>query len=308
MKIVVALGGNALGNTLSEQKELVKIAASNIVDLIKQNHEVIITHGNGPQVGMINLAMDYASKNDVIKEAMPFAECGAMSQAYIGYHLEQALLNELKKQNIKKDVTAVITRVLVDENDKAFQNPTKPIGSFYTKEEAKKLEEKGQIMKEDANRGYRRVVPSPKPIKIIEANSIKTLIENGIITIATGGGGIPVILKNNEVIGIDAVIDKDFSSAKLAEEINADLLLILTTVNKVCINYGKENQKELNELNIEQAKELINNNEFAKGSMLPKIEACMQFVKNTKKQAIITSLLSTKKALKGEDGTLIKLS
>lgn len=308
MKIVIALGGNALGTTLSKQKELVKIAASNIVDLIKQGHEVIITHGNGPQVGMINLAMDYASKNNIIKEAMPFAECNAMSQAYIGYHLEQALVNELEKQNIKKDVTAVITRVLVDENDKAFQNPTKPIGAFYTKEEAKKLEEKGQIMKEDANRGYRRVVPSPKPIKIIEANSIKTLTQNGIITIATGGGGIPVILKNNELTGIDAVIDKDFSSAKLAEEINADLLLILTTVNKVSINYGKENEEKLNELNIEQAEKFINNNEFAKGSMLPKVEACIQFVKNTQKQAIITSLLSAKEALKGEDGTLIKLS
>lgn len=308
MKIVIALGGNALGDTPTKQKESVKLVAKSIVNLIKEGHEIIITHGNGPQVGIINLAMENASKNNIIKEKMPFAECGAMSQAYIGYHIQQALINELTKQNIKKDVATIVTQVLVDEKDKAFENPTKPIGSFYTKEEAEILKKQGQILKEDASRGYRVVVPSPKPIKIIESNTIKNLIDSKVITIATGGGGIPVKIKNNELIGIDAVIDKDRSSAKLAEEVNADLLLILTTVNKVSINFNKENETQLDETTIEELEKYIKTNEFKEGSMLPKVEACIDFVRNTKKQAIITSLLSAEKSLKNEDGTLIKLS
>lgn len=306
MKIVIALGGNALGSTPEEQLKIVENTAKSIVDIIKDGHNVVITHGNGPQVGMINLASEYSSKNG-ITPSFPFAECNAMSEGYIGYHLSQAITNELKKENIDKKCVTVITEVLVDKDDSAFLNPTKPIGSFYTKEESITLsKENNYIYKEDSGRGYRRVVPSPEPIDIVEKDVIKNLIDDGNIVIACGGGGIPVIKENDKYKGIDAVIDKDKTSSLLASFIDADALLILTTVDKVCLNYGKDNEIKLSNLTISDIDKYIKNNEFAKGSMLPKIEACKKFTLSTGNISIITSLLSATDALKGESGTIIK--
>ena len=307
-KIVIALGGNALGKTPEEQLKLVQNTAKSIVEIVKEGHEVIIAHGNGPQVGMINLAMDFACENNAGTPNMPFAECGAMSQGYIGYHLQQSISEELRKNNINKDCVTLITQVEVDKNDKAFNNPTKPVGMFYSKEDALKIEkEKGYTFVEDAGRGYRRVVPSPKPINIIELNVIKHLIENNNIVIAVGGGGIPVIKTENGYVGTDAVIDKDLSSAKLATQLNADILLILTAVDKVYINYNKENQESLDEITLEEAQKYIEEGQFAKGSMLPKVEACMNFVKSYPEgKAIITSLDNAREALLGKTGTVIK--
>ena len=307
-KIVIALGGNALGKTPEEQLKLVQKNAKSIVEIVKEGHEVIIAHGNGPQVGMINLAMDFACENNAGTPNMPFAECGAMSQGYIGYHLQQSISEELRKNNINKDCVTLITQVEVDKNDKAFNNPTKPVGMFYSKEDALKIEkEKGYTFVEDAGRGYRRVVPSPKPINIIELNVIKQLIENNNIVIAVGGGGIPVIKTENGYVGTDAVIDKDLSSAKLATQLNADILLILTAVDRVYINYNKENQESLDEITLEEAQKYIEEGQFAKGSMLPKVEACMNFVKSYPEgKAIITSLDNAREALLGKTGTVIK--
>lgn len=307
MKIVVALGGNALGKTPEEQKNLVKETSASLVDLIEMGHDLVISHGNGPQVGMINLAMDIAHKSDENSPSMPFPECGAMSQGYIGYHLGQAINNELRKRGVEKECATIVTECIVAENDSAFENPTKPIGSFYSESEAKELASKnGYVYKEDAGRGYRRVVASPKPLKIVEAKTIKKLVDSGVIVIASGGGGIPVIEKNNELIGVAAVIDKDFSSRLLATELDADMLMILTAVDKVCINFNQENQTDLNEITIDEAKEYIAKEEFAKGSMLPKVEACIEFVESTGGHAVITSLLGAKDALNGKNGTLIK--
>lgn len=304
--IVIALGGNALGKTPEEQLELVKKTAKNIVDLIEAGNNVVITHGNGPQVGMINLAMEESHKI-IDSPEMPFAECGAMSQGYIGYHLQQSIQEELAQRNIKKNCVTVITQVEVDKNDKAFENPTKPIGSFYTKEEAQKLEkEKGYCMKEDAGRGYRRVVASPKPIKIVEIMNIHDLVEDGNVVIACGGGGIPVIKTKEGYEGVDAVIDKDRTSARLALDLNADALLILTAVDQVYLNYKKENQKALSELTIRQAANLIKNKQVAEGSMLPKVEACIEYAKASDGYALITSLEKAKEALEGQTGTIIR--
>lgn len=302
-KILIALGGNALGKNPSEQLELVKRVSSIIVSLVEMGNEIVITHGNGPQVGMINLAFD----NDSLGFSMPFAECNAMSEGYIGYHLQQSITNELRKRTINKSCVSVITQVIVDKNDKAFSEPTKPIGNFYTKEESERLSlENNYIYKEDAGRGYRRVVASPEPIDIVEKESINSLINAGNIVIAVGGGGIPVINDNGILTGVDAVIDKDLSSSLLARLIDFDMLLILTNVEKVCLNYNKENEIGLDTLSVDDALKYIEEKEFAKGSMLPKIKACVSFVKETNKQAIITSLLSAKDALEGKTGTLIK--
>ena len=304
-KILIALGGNALGKNPIEQLELVKKVSLIIVDLVQLGNEIVITHGNGPQVGMINLAFDNNSKS--LGFNMPFAECNAMSEGYIGYHLQQSITNELKKRSINKNCVSVITQVIVDKNDKAFSEPTKPIGNFYTKEESKRLSlENNYIYKEDAGRGYRRVVASPKPIDIVEKESISNLINDGNIVIAVGGGGIPVIYDNGVLTGVDAVIDKDLSSSLLARLIDFDILLILTNIDKVYLNYNKDNELGLDILCVDDALNYIKDNQFAKGSMLPKIEACINFVKATNKQAIITSLLSAKDALIGKTGTLIK--
>lgn len=307
-KIVIALGGNALGNTPEEQMTNLEKVAKIIVKLIKDNHQIVLTHGNGPQVGQINLAMEYAAKMEKSIPIMPFAECGSMSQGYIGYQLQQALQDELERNKIKKDCITVITQVLVDANDSAFKNPTKPIGVFYTEEEANELaKERGYTFATDANRGFRRVVPSPKPIDIIEKRVIKKLIQEDVIVIGVGGGGIPVVKKDKKELleGIDAVIDKDLSSALLAKLIDADVLLILTAIDKVYINFGKENELGISKMNVKEAKKYIENEEFAKGSMLPKIEACISFVENTNKEAIITSLDNAQNAFVDGVGTKI---
>ena len=306
-KIVIALGGNALGNTPEEQLNLLENVSKIIVDLVKEGNEIVLTHGNGPQVGQILLAMDYAANGEVKTPSMPFAECGSMSQGYIGYQLQQCLQNELRNQHIKKDCVTVVTQVLVDKEDKAFQNPTKPIGKFYSKEEADIIaNEKGYTFVEDAGRGYRRVVASPQPKDILEKKVIKLLVDNGNLVIAVGGGGIPVIKENEKVCGVAAVIDKDRSAALLAKEIDADMLLILTAVPKVCINFNTENEKELDKMTIAEAQKYMEEEQFAKGSMLPKVEACVEFVKSSPtKKAIIGSLEKAKDAISGKSGTVI---
>lgn len=306
-RIVIALGGNALGNNPEEQLHKVREAANPIVDLIEEGHELIIAHGNGPQVGMINVAMEEASNSPIHTPHIPFPECGAMSQGYIGYHLQNAIGEELKTRNILKSVATVITQVIVDKDDNAFQNPTKPIGAFYTEAEAKQLaKEKGYVMMEDAGRGYRRVVPSPMPVGIVEEDIIKTLAQNGHIVITVGGGGIPVVEDGNSLIGISAVIDKDFASEKLAEIVDADYLIILTAVEKVAINYQKEDQKLLDRITIDEIKKYAQDGHFAPGSMLPKVEAAIKFAESKEgRKALITSLEKAKEGIEGKTGTLI---
>lgn len=307
--LVIALGGNALGNNAEEQLKLVKSTAKTIADLVEEGYNVIIGHGNGPQVGMINLAMDFASNNGADTPFMPFAECGAMSQGYIGYHLQQSISNELNDRGINKNVATIVTQVVVDKNDKAFVNLSKPVGMFYSKEEAEKIAvENGFTFVEDAGRGYRRVVASPQPKRIVELETVKELVERGTIVITVGGGGIPVVEDDKgKLEGVAAVIDKDKSSAKLAKDLNADMLIILTAVDRVCINFNKPNQKELSTLNIEEAERYIEEGHFAKGSMLPKVEACMDYVKNSLNgEALITSLDKAKDALHGLTGTIIR--
>ena len=305
-KIVIALGGNALGKTPFEQLELLANVSKIIVKLVSDGNEVVLTHGNGPQVGQIVLAMDYAANGDAKTPDMPFAECGSMSQGYIGYQMQQSIQNELKRVGLQKDCVSLITQVLVDENDNAFSNPTKPIGMFYTKEQALEIEkEKGYQFVEDSGRGFRRVVPSPIPKAIIEKNVISELLLKGNIVIAVGGGGIPVINTKNGLKGIAAVIDKDRSAALLAKEIDADILLILTAVDKVCLNYNTDHVRELDSLTIDEAYKYIEENQFAKGSMLPKIEACIEFVKDNNKMAIISSLEKASDAINNKNGTVI---
>lgn len=306
-RIVVALGGNALGNTPQEQIEAVRKAAETIAQLVEQGHQIIIGHGNGPQVGMINTALDYASVSGPKIPYIPFAECGAMSQGYIGYHLQQALQENFRKRGLSRTVVSVATQVLVDQKDPAFQNPTKPIGSFYTKEDAGEIEkEKGWTFMEDAGRGYRRVVPSPKPQRIIELNAIRRMVQSGLIVIAVGGGGIPVIETEEGLKGVDAVIDKDRSCARLAQELKADILMILTAVDAVCINFNKPDQKELHDISVDEALKYEKEGQFAAGSMLPKVEACVEFVQMLPgRTAIITSLDQAGRTLEKGVGTKI---
>ena len=308
-RIVIALGGNALGNTPYEQLALVTETAKPIVDLIAQGNEVIIAHGNGPQVGMINLGMATAAEAKAIKSDMPFPECGAMSQGYIGYHLQNAIGNELASRGMNKDVATVVTQVLVDEADPAFQHPTKPVGAFYDKETADRIAaEKGYTMVEDAGRGYRQVVPSPKPIDVIEKNTVKALVDNGTVVITVGGGGIPVVRKDGKLYGTPAVIDKDFASAKLAELLDADMLVILTAVEKVAINFGKPDQKNLDELTPDEARQYMAEGQFAPGSMLPKVEAAVKFAESKPgRTALITLLEKAKDGIAGKTGTSIHL-
>ena len=298
-KIVIALGGNALGKNPQEQHDKIENTVKYLIDLVQAGNQIVITHGNGPQVGMIYDSM----KEDKI----PFAESGAMSQGYIGYQLQQSLKDELNKRNIKKEVVTVITQVEVNPLDPAFKNPTKPIGEFLTREQAvEKQKQDKAIYKEDAGRGYRKVVASPEPKKILELSTIKNLIEQGTIVIACGGGGVPVVMtKTNGYEGIDAVIDKDKTSALLAKDINADTLLILTDVEKVSYNYKQKNEEEISKLSVAEARVGIRHDEFKEGSMLPKIEASIEFVKATGNKAIITSLYKAKEALAGKTGTAI---
>ena len=305
-KVVVALGGNALGKSPEEQLKLVKNTASSLIGLIDAGNQVVISHGNGPQVGAINLGMNFAAENGKTA-AFPFPECGAMSQGYIGYHLQQSLQNELHRRWMNKNVATVVTQIAVDPKDPAFQNPSKPVGDFYTKEQAEQIEkEKGYTFKEDAGRGYRQVVPSPLPQKIMELNSIKTLIEAGDLVIAGGGGGVPVIMTDDGLEGVPAVIDKDRSSALLADKIDADTLIILTAVDYVFVNYGKPDEKALKKLNVAEAQKYMDEKQFAAGSMLPKIEACLSFVEgHPERKALITSLNGLDDALAGKVGTVI---
>lgn len=305
-KVVVALGGNALGKSPAEQLELVKNTTSSLIGLISTGNEVVISHGNGPQVGQINLGMSYAAEHGQ-SAAFPFPECGAMSQGYIGYHLQQSLQNELRKRGMTKDVATIVTQIVVDPADTAFQNPTKPIGAFYTREEADSIaEDKGYIFKEDAGRGWRQVVPSPTPKRIVELNSIKTLIEANELVIAGGGGGVPVVETEEGLKGVPAVIDKDRSSALLADNVGADKLIILTAVDYVAINFNKPEQKNLEDISVEEAKKYIDEGQFAAGSMLPKVQSCMSFVEgHPEREAIITSLSGLDAALAGQLGTVI---
>lgn len=306
-KVVVALGGNALGKSPEEQLKLVKNTASSLIGLIAAGNQVVISHGNGPQVGAINLGMNFAAEHGKTA-AFPFPECGAMSQGYIGYHLQQSLENELHRRWMNKSVATIVTQIAVDPNDPAFENPSKPVGDFYTKKQADEIaKEKGYTFKEDAGRGYRQVVPSPLPMKIMELDSIKTLIDADKLVIAGGGGGVPVIITDKGLEGVPAVIDKDRSSALLADKIDADKLIILTAVDHVYVNYGKPDEKALKTLNVAEAQKYMKEGQFAAGSMLPKIEACLSFVEgHPEREALITSLDGLDDALAGKVGTIIR--
>lgn len=303
---MIALGGNALGSTPQQQLQLVAKTAGTIVDLIQDGFEVVIGHGNGPQVGMINLAMDFSAENGGGTPLMPFPECGAMTQGYIGYHLQQAIQNELTSRGIKKKCATVVTQVVVDRNDSAFQNPTKPVGMFYGREEAAKIAAaKGFAFVEDAGRGYRRVVASPKPVRIVELALVEELVAAGSIVITVGGGGIPVVEEGGLHSGVAAVIDKDRASSLLASNLRADKLVILTAVEKVAINFNKPDQQDLDTITVDEARKYVSEGHFAPGSMLPKIEACLEYLENSDGEALITSLQRASEALKGLTGTRI---
>lgn len=306
MKIVVALGGNALGNNPEEQLRMAGKSASIIVDLIEEGHDVVISHGNGPQIGMIVNAFETIKKIDDTMPTIPFPEAIAMSQGYIGYHLQRKLNMELRKRGIDRPVATVVTEIVVDKEDQAFKNPTKPIGSFYSKEEAEAImKDTGYKFIEDSGRGYRRVVASPIPREVVEIDSIDTLVNSGKIVITVGGGGIPVYREGEDLIGIDCVVDKDFASAILAQQLDADYLVILTEVDKVALNFNKDNEYLLSELRVGDIDRYIKEGHFAAGSMLPKVEAAGYFARIDGKKSLITSLKNAAAGLKGETGTVI---
>ena len=305
-KVVIALGGNALGKDVEEQKEAVAKTAKVIVDLAQQGLDIIVTHGNGPQVGMIQNAMDNLVVMQENYKQVPLPTSVAMSQGYIGIDLQNAIKYELYSRNIDGKVSTILSQVEVDKNDPAFENPTKPIGRFLTKEEAEENEANGVRCMEDAGRGYRVVVASPMPQRIRELETIKTLVNAGHIVITCGGGGIPVISENGKLVGVNAVIDKDNASSLLAAQLGADYLVILTAVEKVAINFGKENQEWLSDLTVEQAKEYIAEEQFAKGSMLPKIEAAIRFAESGEgRRTLITLLDKAAEGIAGKTGTVI---
>lgn len=307
-RIVIALGGNALGKNLPEQYLAVQETSKAIADLIEAGNEVIISHGNGPQVGMINNAMAAYSKTEPSHPAItPLSVCVAMSQAYIGYDLQNALKEELLNRGIKKNVATVITQVRVDENDPAFEHPTKPIGQFMTKEEADAaVASSGIQVTEDAGRGYRRVVASPKPAEIIEIDTVKDLLNAGEVVIASGGGGIPVIRQGNHLKGVGAVIDKDFASCLLAQQLNADFLIILTAVEKVALRFGTPEETWLDDISVKEAKQYMEEGHFAPGSMLPKVQAAVEFAESGEgRTALITLLQKAKDGVNGATGTRI---
>lgn len=308
-RIVIALGGNALGNTLPEQMAAVKITAKAIVDLIEEGCEVVVAHGNGPQVGMVNNAMIALTHEDEEQPNTPLSVCVAMSQAYIGYDLQNALREELLNRGITMPVATMITQVRVDEDDPAFNNPSKPIGKFVTADQAKIMEEKfNYIMKEDSGRGYRRVVASPKPAEIVEIDTIRNMVNSGDLVIACGGGGIPVIRQGNHLKGASAVIDKDFASCLLAKELDADYLIILTAVEKVALHYGKPDEKWLDKISVDEARQYIEEGHFAPGSMLPKVQAAVDFASSKYgRTSLITLLEKSRDAIQGKTGTTIQL-
>lgn len=299
---VIALGGNALGKTWQEQKQLAHKTAKAIVDLLAVTKHLVVSHGNGPQVGMIKLAFEESGKD------MPLAECGAMSQGYIGYHLQNALYNELAQRQQKVTVASLVTQVQVDPEDPAFQHPSKPIGSFYSQADAQAImaQDPEKIFKEDAGRGWRQVVASPKPIDIIEKNFIIDLIKQGHLVIASGGGGIPVVFKEGRLESVEAVIDKDFASALLADLIGADRFIVLTAVDQVAIHFGQANESWLDRVTVEEMEAYIDQGMFAPGSMLPKVQAAIQFVRGGEgREALITSLDRAADGLAGKTGTRI---
>ncbi|MGO3727586.1 MAG: carbamate kinase [Enterococcus viikkiensis] len=307
-KIVIALGGNALGNSANEQLTKAELAAKSIANLISDGHQVVIAHGNGPQVGKIRLAFEETSKTP--EDTMPFPECTAMSQGYIGYHLQQAIDEELVVRGLADiPVVSMLTQVVVDPEDPAFANPTKPIGGYYSETEAQKLmAESDDSYVEDAGRGWRRVVPSPKPMDIYEKISLKTLVDAGQVVIACGGGGIPVIYQGSRYKGVDAVIDKDFAAAKMAALIDADVFIILTAVDHVFVNFGKENQQALENTSVADMKKYIAEDQFAPGSMLPKVEAAIDFAESKAgRRAIIASLEKASETLGGNSGTTVQM-
>ena len=305
-KVVIALGGNALGKDIEEQKAAVANTAKVIVDLAQQGLDIIVTHGNGPQVGMIQNAMDNLTITQENYKQIPLPTSVAMSQGYIGIDLQNAIKYELYSRNIDGKVSTILSQVEVDKDDPAFENPTKPIGRFLTKEEAEENEKNGIRCMEDAGRGYRVVVASPMPKKIRELETIKTLVDAGHIVITCGGGGIPVVSEDGKLVGCNAVIDKDNASSLLASQMGADFLVILTAVEKVAINFGKENQEWLSDLTVDQAKEYIAQEQFAKGSMLPKIEAAIRFAESGEgRRTLITLLDKAADGIAGKTGTVI---
>ncbi len=305
--VVIALGGNALlqrgqKGTFEEQYQNTKGTVPKIADLIEQGYKVVLTHGNGPQVGATLLRHEAAK---TIVPAFPLDACGAETQGFIGYMIEQALRNELKTRGIDKYVVAVVTRVIVDKHDSAFQNPTKPIGPFYSKDEAAKLrqEKPNLVIKEDAGRGYRRVVPSPDPKVIAERSAIKALVDAGFVVISTGGGGIPIIEENDLAVGVEAVIDKDLGGQRLATLIGANIFVILTDIDGAYINYGTPQQEMIHEITSGKLRNYLKEGHFKEGSMAPKIEAAIRFVESGGERAIIAKLESLTEALEGKTGT-----
>ncbi len=305
-KVVIALGGNALGKDIEEQKEAVAKTAKVIVDLAEQGMDLVVTHGNGPQVGMIQNAMDNLISEYRNYKQIPLPTSVAMSQGYIGIDLQNAIKYELFSRGIDGKVSTILSQVEVDPNDEAFQHPTKPIGRFITKEEAEQNEANGVRCMEDAGRGYRVVVASPMPMRIRELETIRTLVRAGHIVITCGGGGIPVVSREGRLVGVNAVIDKDNASSLLADKLGADYLIILTAVEKVAVNFGRENQEWLSDLTVEQAKEYIAQGQFAKGSMLPKVEAAVRFAQSAPgRRALITLLDKAADGIAGKTGTVI---
>lgn len=303
-KIVIALGGNALGDNNAAQIKAVQKATHSIMELVSKGHQVVIVHGNGPQVGKIQLAFAAGSSIDENVESMPLPESIAMSQGYIGYHLQLALNNHFRKEKLNTDVATILTQIIVDENDLSFHNPTKPIGPFYTKEE---IEQKGfDHYVEDSGRGYRQVVASPLPQSIVEVELVKRAMDAGTVVICSGGGGIPLVDTGSEFKAVDAVIDKDAAAALLAKQIDADMLVILTAVDQVALNFGKENVSYLDTVNVRELEQYITEKHFAPGSMLPKVEAAKRFVIHDKEAiAVITSLELASEAITGTKGTQI---
>ena len=305
-RIVLALGGNALGEHLPEQMKAVKRTVKTIADLLEEGHQMVITHGNGPQVGMINMAMTTLSREDPSHPMAPLSVCTAMSQGYIGYDLQNALREELLNRGVRRSVATVLTQVEVDPADPAFQHPTKPIGAFMTQAEAEEMRRRGNPVMEDAGRGWRRVVASPRPRRVVELDTIRTLADAGQIVIACGGGGIPVLPDGNHLRGAGAVVDKDFTAELLAEELGADCLMILTAVEKVAVHFGKPNQRWLTHMTVPVAEKYIAEGQFAPGSMLPKVEAAVAFAKSSPgRQTLITQLEKALDGMRGQTGTII---
>lgn len=307
-KVVIALGGNALGGNAEEQKAAVAKTAAVIVDIVEQGCGLIITHGNGPQVGMIKRAMDALTAAEPGYQEIPLPLNVAMSQGYIGIDLQNAIKGELARRDIQKKVSTILSQVEVDEGDPAFQSPSKPIGKFLSREEAAALEARGIFCMEDAGRGYRAAVASPMPKRICELETIRTLADAGHIVITCGGGGIPVARRGGELIGVNAVIDKDHTSSLLAEKIGADYFIILTAVEQVAIHFGKENQAWLSDLSVEQARKYVAEGQFARGSMLPKVEAAIRFAESGEgRKSLITLLEKAAEGISGKTGTVIHM-